>query len=210
MYGLTLTSAPAEEPVTTAELKLWLRQEETDDDTLIASLGAAARSLVEKLCGRQLVTASWRLSLDSFPWPGGWQYLEAPMVYPDPHTIRIPKAPLQSVASVQYYDLGGTLQTLASTVYDVDTATDPGRILLAMNQVWPVARLRPGAVRVNFTAGYGAASAVPESLKTAIKVAAAWLYENRGEAFDPTSARLPLAVESLMFAEWNGELEYAF
>lgn len=210
MYGLTLTSAPAVEPVTTAELKAWLRQEETADDTLIASLGAAARTLVEQLTGRKLITSSWRMTLDAFPWPGGWQYLEAPAVFPDPHTIRLPKAPLQSVQSVEYYDLGGTLRTLATTVYDVDEDEDPGKVSLAMNQVWPVTRLRPGAVRINFTAGYGAAADVPESLKTAIKIATAWLYENRGEAFDVSNARLPLAVETLMFAEWNGALEYAF
>lgn len=150
------------------------------------------------------------MTLDAFPWPGGWQYLEAPAVFPDPHTIRLPKAPLQSVQSVEYYDLGGTLRTLATTVYDVDEDEDPGKVSLAMNQVWPVTRLRPGAVRINFTAGYGAAAAVPETLKTAIKVATAWLYENRGEAFDVSNARLPLAVETLMFAEWNGALEYAF
>lgn len=210
MYGLTLTSAPAEEPVTTAELKAWLRQEETADDALIASLGAAARELVERLTGRQLVTASYRMTLDYFPWPGGWQYLEAPAVFPDPHTIRMPKAPLQSVASVQYYDLGNNLLTLAATVYDVDAASDPGRVVLGMNQVWPVVRLKPGAVRVAFTAGYGAAADVPEGLKHAVKVATAWLYENRGEAFDATNARLPLAVEALMFSHWNGCLEYSF
>lgn len=178
--------------------------DETAENDLITSLGSAARVLVERLTGRQLVTATWLLSLDAFPRGGGWAFLDSPMILPDPHTIRIPKCPLQSVSSVQYYDLGDTLQTLASTVYDVDARTDPGRIVLAMNQVWPVTRLKPGAVRVTFVAGYGAASSVPETLKTAIKLTVASWFENRGEA----GHSLPEGVRTLLACEWNGELEY--
>lgn len=208
MYGLTLASGPAEEPVTTAELKTWLRVEHSSDDTLIDSLGKTARILAERLIGRQMVTASWILSLDGFPWPGGWAFLENPMVFPDPHTILLPKAPLASVSSVTYYDIGNTLRTLSSSVYVVDAATDPGRIVLGMGQVWPVTRLRPGAVRVTFSAGYGGASAVPEDLKTAIKIATAFWYENRGEEVAANATKLPMAAESLLLANWNGALEY--
>lgn len=208
MYGLSLVSPPAEEPVTTQELKDWLRLETSADDALVASLGKAARSLVERLTGRQLVTASWLMTLDAFPWPGGWEFLERPGLFPDPHQIRLPKAPLQSVSSVTYYDMGDVLRTLDTSVYVVDAATDPGRILLAMAKVWPVTRLKPGAVRVTFTAGYGAASAVPEELKLAIKLAVAWWYEHRGDDLAAAPTKLPLAVESLLWATWNGEREY--
>lgn len=204
MYGLTLTSEPASEPVTVAELRAWVRQDQTTDDAVLESLGKAARSMVEKLAGRQLVTATWVLSLDGFPWPGGWAFLEAPTIFPDPHTIRVPKAPLQSVTSVQYYDLGDTLQTLDAGTYVVDAATDPGRIFLAMNKVWPVTRLRPAAVRITFVAGYGAAGSVPEEAKLAIKMAVANWYENRGEA----ASELPMASKALLHQLWNGELEY--
>lgn len=208
MYGLVLSSAPVTEPVSLTELKTWLRRDDSDDDTAITALGAAARRLVENRLGRQLVTATWVLTLDTFPRAGGWAFLESPMIFPDPHTIRLPKAPLQSVQSVEYYDLGDNLLTLASTVYDVDIRTDPGRILLAQNQVWPVTRFKPGAVRVTFTAGYGGASSVPEQVKTAIKMTAAFWYENRGEAIESAGVALPLAVETILANEWNGELEY--
>lgn len=203
-YGLTLTSAPAEEPVSLAELKAWCRVDFDNDDALLTSLGVAARGMVERLCGRQLVTASWRLTLDTFPYPGGWQFLEAPSLFPDPNQILLPKAPLQSVASVEWYDFGNTLNTLATTVYDVDAAHDPGRIMLAMGQVWPVVRLRPAAVRVNFTAGYGAASAVPEEFKMAIRFAVNFWYENRGEE----AKELPPASLALIDLCRNGALEY--
>lgn len=209
MYGLTLQSVPAEEPVTTAELRDWLRQESTADDTIIAALGRTARGMVERLLGRQLVTATWLLSLDNFPWPGGWQFIENPGLFPDPHTIRMPKAPLQSVTSIQYYDMADTLNTLSSTVYEVDARTDPGRIMLGMGKVWPVTRLKPAAVRVVFVAGYGNASAVPESIKTAIKLTVAHWYENREAVVTGTIAtELPVSARALLYSEWNGELEY--
>jgi len=205
VYGLTLVAAPAEEPLTTAELKAWLRQDHSADDALIAGLGVGARALVEKLSGRQLVTATWKLTLDRFPYPGGWEFLEAPSLFPDPHTIRMPKAPLASVTWVKYYDLGSNFLTLDASVYDVSAATDPGRIFLAMNKVWPVTRLRPEAVQVQFVAGYGDAGDVPEEVKIAIKMTVAHWYENRGEA-DMTD--LPMGAKSLLNLIWNGELEY--
>mgnify|MGYP000875925253 CR=1 FL=1 len=112
MYSLQQTAAPAEEPVSLTEAKLWLRVETSADDSLISSLVTAARGMVEKLAGRQLVTAQWVLRLDTFPYPNGWWILAYPGLFPDPMTIRVPKAPLQSVEGITYYDLGGTLQTL--------------------------------------------------------------------------------------------------
>lgn len=206
MYGLTPVAGPAAEPVSTADLKAWLRVEHDADDAKIAAAGATGRELVERALGRQLATATWLLTLDGFPWPGGWAFLDAPTVFPDPHTIRLPKAPLQSVTSVQYYDLTDTLRTLSAAAYVVDAATDPGRIVLAMGQVWPVTRLRPGAVRVTFSAGYGAA--VPEVVKTAIKMTAAWLYEHAGDDAETAGTPLPAAVDRLLALAWNGELEY--
>lgn len=207
MYGLTLTSAPAEEPVSLTELKSWLRVDQDNDNALISGLGKAARGLIERLSGRQLVTASWRLTLDTFPYPGGWAYLEAPALFPDPHQIRLPKAPLQSVASVQYYDLNDVLQTLATTTYDVDVDEDPGRIVLAMGKTWPVVRLKPGAVRIAFTAGYGDAADVPEEVKLPIKFAVSFWYEHRGDDSGQPN-QLPPAALALLDATWNGCLEY--
>jgi uncharacterized phiE125 gp8 family phage protein len=206
VYGLTLVTPPAEEPVTLDELKRWLRLEGEDDNPLVSALGAAARAEVERLLGRQLMPASWRLTLDGFPWPQGWAFLESPVYHPDPYAIRLPKAPLQSVSSVEYYDLADQLQVLAPSRYVVDAAHDPGRLCLAMGQHWPVTRPRPGAVRVAFTAGYASAAAVPEGVKLAIKMAAAFWYEHRGDGAEDRA--LPGAAKALLASQWNGEREY--
>lgn len=209
MYGLTLVAAPAEEPVTTAEAKSWARVEHSADDADIASLVKAAREMAEKLTGRAFVSQTWRLSLDCFPyaWTGWGGIRNVPPPDPGPWSVRLPKAPLQSVSSVQYYDLADALQTLAAAAYDVDAAHDPGRLSLAFGQVWPVTRPKPGAVRITFVAGYGAATAVPEAIKLALKIAVAFWYENRGEN-PQVLTDLPPASKALLASFWNGELEY--
>lgn len=205
-WGLTLLSPPASEPVSLPEAKDWMRVDIGDDDALIQSLVTAARQHAEDLLGRQFVTATWRLSLDCFPGGrAGWGALLAPWAW-DRAMVRLPKAPLQSVSSATYYDLAGTLQTLPATAYDADPASDPGRLSLAFGQSWPVTRPMPGAVRIDFVAGYGAAAQVPEGIKTAIKLLAAHWYENREAVVTGTIAsKIPLAVESLLASQSNGE-----
>jgi uncharacterized phiE125 gp8 family phage protein len=203
-----LTAAPASEPLTTAELREWCRISNTASDAVIAAIAAGARELCERQIGRQFVTASYYITMDSFPWLNGWQGIAGQSAARDWPVIRMPCAPLISVESVRYYDLGGTLRTLPTTVYDVDAASDPGRVALAYGQTWPVVRPRPGAVRIDFTCGYGTASDVPDGLKNAIRFIVAQHFENRGESADASNLEIPAAAERLLKNHWNGELEY--
>lgn len=208
MYGLTKIQTASSEPVSVPELKEWLRLEDSFDDALVAAINRAARTVVERASGRQLVTTTWLMTLDTFPWQGGWWYMEAPSVFPDPHSIRMPKAPLQSVSSIVYLAMDGTQKTLDTTIYNVDTRTDPGRIQLAFGQTWPVTKPKPGSVEITFVAGYGASADVPDDLKTAIKMTAAWMYEHRGEDKDTNGMDIPKVVDSLIRLNWHGEMEY--
>lgn len=55
---VTVTTAPALEPVTLSELRLQCRVDSTDENALLTSLGVAAREQVESLTGRALITRS--------------------------------------------------------------------------------------------------------------------------------------------------------
>ncbi len=147
--GLTLLLAPSSEPVTLAEAKLQCRVDSTDEDALITALIVAARRRAEGRTGRALITQKWRLDLDKFP----------------VDTIEIPRPPLASVESITYLDSTGTRQTLNAAEYQVIDNETPGRVIPVYGKSWPDCRVVPGSVQISFTAGYGAAAAVPEEIK---------------------------------------------
>jgi uncharacterized phiE125 gp8 family phage protein len=162
---LQLVTPPSGEPVSLAEAKLHLRVDVDDDDALISSLIATARQAAETLTGRQLISARWKLVLDAFPWG----------------EILLAKCPVQSIVSIQYLDMNGLSQMLPSSDYVVDTACEPARITPVFGKTWPPTLPQIGAVTVTFDAGYGAASAVPEGLKSWVKLRVGSLYAHREE-----------------------------
>lgn len=186
--ALKLVAAPAVEPLSTAEAKLHLRVDATDEDTLISSLIVEARQHAENFTSQGLITQTWDLQLD------GW---------PDKNEIKIPLPPLQSITSVKYYGTDGTEYTMTASNYIVDTKSEPGRIVLAYGKSWPSTTLQPAAgVLVRFVAGYGAAAAnVPDAIKSALKLHIGLLYEHR-EAISvgrgDAAVVLPLAYDALL------------
>jgi uncharacterized phiE125 gp8 family phage protein len=163
--SLQLVTAPTQEPITLVEAKAHLRVDFADDDALITSLIAAARQAAETLTGRQLMTARWKQVFDCFP--------GAP--------ILLAKAPLQSIVSIEYLDMGAVLQTLAAPTYTVDAACEPARVTPVFGQIWPVSLPQIGAVSVTFDAGYGGPSLVPDGIKAWIKIRVGSLYAHREE-----------------------------
>ena len=64
--SLVRATEPASNPVTLAEAKLHLRIDNTDDDTLIASLITAATRWAEDYCDRTFCNTQLTMRLDSF------------------------------------------------------------------------------------------------------------------------------------------------
>jgi uncharacterized phiE125 gp8 family phage protein len=177
--------------VSLAEAKQHLRVDITDDDALITALITAAREYCEGFQNRAYITQVWQLWLDS--WPDGSE-------------IRIPKPPLQSVASVKYYGADNTEYVLPITDYIVDNKSEPGRIVLAYEKTWPSVILRPAnAVCVEFVAGYVGADKVPQRVKQAMYLIIGHLYENR-EAVRVAMQRgetlpVPFGVDALLWQD---------
>lgn len=171
-----LITAPATEPVTLAEAKLHLRVDASDEDTLITSLISVARHECENRTGRALITQTWELTRDCFA-----------------DEMELPQPPLQSVSSVKYFDTSEVEQTLASSVYRVDSYSQPGRVTLAYEETWPdIALEYPNAVAIRYVAGYGAAaSSVPPPLKQWMLLHIGHWYANR-EAASKDLRTLPM------------------
>jgi uncharacterized phiE125 gp8 family phage protein len=119
-------------------------------DQLLARFIRTARQMAETATRRALITQTLDLYLDSFPF---WE-------------VTLPRPKLQSVTSITYVDDNGVTQTLDTSLYLVDTTTEPARITPAFGEVWPTTRWQTNAVRIRYVAGYGAtAASVPECVK---------------------------------------------
>ena len=187
---MQLITPPAGEPISLAEAKLHLRVDFDDDDSLIQVLISAARQATETLTNRQLVTARWRMVLDSFPGPS-LMGVPAGQTFTLPgHAVLLPKSPVASVVEIRYLDMAGAWQVMPAANYTVDSVCEPARITPVFGQIWPIALPQIGAVSVIFDAGYGNASAVPEGIKTWIKLRVGSLYVHREEVASMTRGRI--------------------
>ena len=151
-----------------------------------------ARRRVEGETGRALLTQTWEAHFGGFP---------------ADDVLELPMAPVQAVTQVEYVDTSSQLQTLAASAYEVDAPAGPqampGRLIRAVDAVWPATRVVPNAVRVRFTAGYGdLAEDVPEDLVELMLLFVGHWYENREAVTEQAaSARLealPLGAGELL------------
>lgn len=179
----TISSAPATEPVSTAEAKTHLRITHSDDDTYIDTLIKAARLYCERQTRRAFITQTWDDARTCFD-----------------HEIELTPGPLVSVTHIKYYDSNGTLQTLSTDVYEVNTTDCIGRVELKYNQTWPT--IRTGlynGVQIRYVVGYGAATDVPANIRHAIKLLVSHWYEAREPIVIGASVvNVPLSVEALL------------
>lgn len=168
--------APATEPLTTAEVKTHLRVDGSDEDTYIGTLAQSARRLLEQVTNRAFVTQTRISRYDAFP-----------------PVFQHQRSPMQSVSSIVYLDGAGASQTLSPSLYTVDVHSEPARIVPVVGQSWPQTQSTLNAVAVTYVCGYGAASAVPEIVKTWIKRMVAHWFEVR----EPITSGTILTYESI-------------
>src|SRR5688572_28604209 len=122
-----LLAGPAEEPVSLAEAKAFLRLDDDAEDGLVETLIGAARLHVEGTTARAMIAQSWRLVLDC--WPG--------------REVRLLVAPLISLTAVTAYDAAGEPHVLEAAQFEIDAITP--RLLLAPDVAdMPVLRARQG------------------------------------------------------------------
>ena len=170
-----IKTAPTTEPVTLIEVKSHLRLAVTaaeavaysaEDDWFTSSI-AAARGAVEQELGRALITQTWYAYFDK--WPAA-------------RFIELPFPPLISIAAVKYRLTDDTGYDNTFTDIITDVVAEPGRVVLEDGESWPGGTLYPvNTIQVEFVCGYGAASAVPSGIKSAILLQLSDLHEERGD-----------------------------
>jgi uncharacterized phiE125 gp8 family phage protein len=160
---------------------------ESAEDTYLESLITVARDIVEEHVGRRLINQTWNYYLDEWP---------------RKDHIKIPYAPLVSVASIKYTDCDGTEYTLSTDSYTVDINSEPGRVILPYDGSWPSVTLHPmNPINIEYVAGYGGSTSVPKVIKQAMLLITGDLYENRENSRDTKYGELkeiPLAARRLL------------
>lgn len=183
---------PAETPITLAEAKDHLRVDSTAEDGYITGLIAAAVSLIdgEGHLGRSMVTQTWQ------QWAGQ-----------SPVAVRLNMGPFMSLTDVDYYDTDGVLQSATVSDYEVRLEGDFVNVRPKVGKDWPASADRNDSIRLTYTAGFGAASDVPEGLKHAIKLLVGHWYANREAASEVSLKGVPMAFDALVERErvgWYG------
>lgn len=170
---ITLESKSTTEPVSLAEAKKQLRisTAETAHDDVLAIYIAAARRTAENITKRELTTATRKLILDGFP--------------ANNNAIELPRAPLSTDDStvgvkIDYVNPTGGTTNLATSVYTVDSDSEPGRIYTQYDQEWPDTYDIRKAVTITYKCGYASAS-FPENIKH-------WILLRVGAAFEHREA----------------------
>jgi uncharacterized phiE125 gp8 family phage protein len=154
---ISCADAPA---VTVEYAKAHIQSLSDSEDFLIETFIEAATSYFEEQTGRQVRTTTRELWLDAFPFIGSSG---------GDARIELPHPPLVSVVSVKYIDTSGVLQSFvggspSANLYRISAPAGQfaarGFVEPIYGGVWPTARAESGAVRIQYTCGYGSA-AVP-------------------------------------------------
>ncbi len=161
-----ITTAPPDEPVTLDEVKTHLRGiDHNDHDEMLIGLIKSTRQRFESILGRALVQQTRTAYFQNWPTNG---------------VFSLPYPALRSVSSIKYTDTGGTQYTWSADNYDVDTASEPGRVVLGYSKTWPTATLHHDTypIEIEYVCGYAPTddsppdyrANVPETIKTAMKL----------------------------------------
>lgn len=190
---IELVTAATSEPVSLDAAKDHCRITGGEEDALLVSLIGAARDYCQRTDSgrRQYISTTYDWKMDRF---GGYR-------------IVLPRAPLQSVTSITYYDSVNTSTVLSSSLYHVATPDDgKGWMQPISGESWPSTYERPDAVTIRFVAGYGSSAGnVPETLRQAMLLLIGHWHENREASLLGTiSKEVEFSVHSLLSRNETG------
>lgn len=176
-----LLAGPAEEPVSLAEAKAFLKVDDDAEDGLITTLIGAARLHIEGVTGRALVAQSWRKVIHAWP---------------ESRMVRLPVGPVSAIAAINAVDESGASHEIGLEAFSLD-----GDMLVVPAVVMGMPRLQSRqGIEIDYLAGFGdAAEDVPADLRTALLGLVAHWHEHRDTVIAPGSgAVVPSGFDRLV------------
>lgn len=191
-----IITPPTAEPITLEECRMHLRlvadgsPPEHEHDPMILSQLSAAREWAERFTGLSLAPQTLAIALDDFPCDA----------------LKLPRGPVAAVLSVTYVDEDGAPRTLDPSAYQLDTFSEPPRLLSASGIDWPstsATALNPVVIR--YEAGYSLPGdspqltpLLPASIRAALLLILGDLYENAEDSTERKLEHIPRGAEALL------------
>lgn len=183
-YDLNVVTPPTREVVSIPDMQTVLRVADPTEEQFLKDQIRAATEFVQGNTGKQLLLATYEMSLLGFPCG----------------EIEIPLIPLTGITSIKYDDEAGVEQTVDPADYTVQLGSQRrrGSVMPAYNQSWPIARCHGRSVRIRFTAGFGSNGFdVPRALVQQVRLLAAHWFMNRSAISCGSMTRAELAYDVL-------------
>jgi uncharacterized phiE125 gp8 family phage protein len=180
--GYKIYTEPVDEPVTTGDMKDYLRlsSDDTDQDALLDGLITAARMNLERVTGRIFCSTTYDVQYSSFV----------------DGVLKLPVTPIQSITSIVYKS-SNVLVTLAASQYELRDYAAVPTIVPKWEATWP--DCDEGTIIVRVLAGVPPTSNYDKMGITLIKAMVADMYEHP-EAQSEISLTENKAIERLFNA----------
>lgn len=160
-----VTTAPASEPISTADAKTYLNVSTALHNTLINNLVSAARVHYENYTGSAVISQQITQGWDFTP------YCEFELAVSPLITSTLPV--------LSYTGANGTYQPFDATNYTLDSISPLARLVKKTTANWPATGEFPNRWKCVYLAGYASAAEVPEDIIESILLMVGFLYENR-------------------------------
>ena len=195
MAGLTVHTAPTQEPVTLQEVKEYLRVDDATDERVVRPFIESARRFCEEHTGRALMTQTLILYLDAFEdmFDPLWEGMRTgPYLNHYKNYVVLPRSPVTSVSHIKTYNDSDVATTFSANNYYLDSIREPARVVLRTGSTFPTSLRVANAIEVKYVTGYTSQYNIPEPIKLGILQHIAHLYEHRGDMYNAQSAYPPM------------------
>lgn len=157
---IKVITPPENEPVTIDDFKVWMQglPISTEQEPMVASLLKAGREEAEAYQNAAYCEQTLQIALDNVS-----------------GAIALPRPPFKELKSVVAYMADGTEQDITD-LFEINDNVKPVELSLKYGASLPGPLRAINPVLITYTSGY---DAIPEKVKQAILLYAAWAYRNR-------------------------------